>query len=234
MIPKIIHFCWFGKNKYPNYVVNCINSWKKHCPDYEIKLWNEQNYDVNKNQFIAQAYKQKKWAFVSDYARLDIVNQYGGFYLDTDVELVKSLQELESLSCFFAADEGGINTGLGFGSSNSHAILIEMMKEYEQKEFIVNGIIDYSPCTVINTKVFTIRGYSVNKSIQIFDGIHVFPAEYFSPITGSNSSFNITENTIGIHLSSRSWERPVTRIKARLRLLLGIKAVSRLKFFLNK
>lgn len=98
MIPKVINFCWFGHGKYPDIVEKCIDSWKRNCPDYEIKLWNESNYDVRKNQYVQEAYENKKWAFVSDYARLDILYEFGGFYLDTDVELVKSLDELTKLS----------------------------------------------------------------------------------------------------------------------------------------
>ena len=90
-IPRVIHYCWFGNGTLPEKTVKCIESWKQYCPGYEIKQWNEKNYDVNKIPYIMDAYKEKKWAFVADYARLDILWKYGGFYLDTDVELIKSL-----------------------------------------------------------------------------------------------------------------------------------------------
>ena len=93
-IPKKIHYCWFGRNEIPEKTLRCIESWKKYCPDYEIIQWNEDNYDINKIPYMKDAYKEKKWAFVSDYARLDVIYQYGGIYLDTDVELVNSLDDL--------------------------------------------------------------------------------------------------------------------------------------------
>lgn len=120
MIPKIIHYCWFGRGKYPAIVQKCLKSWQTHCPDYEIKLWNEDNYDIFKATYMAEAYQAKKWAFVSDFARLDIIYHNGGIYLDTDVELIKSLDSLLTLGCFVAADETGINTGMGFGASKNH------------------------------------------------------------------------------------------------------------------
>lgn len=229
MIPKIIHFCWFGKNKYPSYVKKCINSWKKYCPEYEIKLWNEENYDVHKNKFVSEAYVNQKWAFVSDYARLDIINSNGGFYLDTDVKLIKSLNFINDIECFFSADESGINTGLGFGSIKKHFIFKEMMKYYESRGFIINGSMDLTPCTIPNSQPFINRGYFPKNEIQIFDGIQILPHEYFSPIVGLKSELNLTKNTIGIHLSSRSWERPTSRFKAALRLFFGIKLVNKIK-----
>ena len=116
MIPKIINYCWFGNSNKPLFVKNCIKSWKFHCPDYQIIEWNEKNYDISKNNFCKEAYKAKKWAFVSDYARLEIIRDNGGFYLDTDVKLIKSLNSLRKLNCFFSSDDLSINTGLGFGS----------------------------------------------------------------------------------------------------------------------
>ena len=94
MIPKVIHYCWFGKNPLPDDAKKCIESWKKYCPDYEIIEWNESNYDITKNKYMESAYKEKKWAFVSDYARVDVIYQYGGIYLDTDVEVKKSFNDL--------------------------------------------------------------------------------------------------------------------------------------------
>ena len=93
MIPKIIHYCWFGHNRKPALIKKCIESWKKFMPDWEIREWNEENYDVYKNQYIRNAYAQKKWAFVVDYARFDILNQFGGIFLDTDVELLRPIPE---------------------------------------------------------------------------------------------------------------------------------------------
>ena len=124
MIPKVIHYCWFGNNPLPFEVKKCIDSWKKICPDYEIKRWDETNFDVYQNDFIKSAYESKAWAFVSDYARLKIVYDEGGIYLDTDVELKKSLDELRKNEGFFAIQQEGhyCATGLGFGAKKENEI----------------------------------------------------------------------------------------------------------------
>ena len=100
MIPKKIHYCWVGGNSKPPLVKKCIQSWKKYCPDYEIIEWNESNYDISKNIYMKQAYEAKKWAFVTDYMRLDIIYEHGGIYLDTDVELIKNIDDLLSNEAF--------------------------------------------------------------------------------------------------------------------------------------
>lgn len=230
MIPKIIHYCWFGKNKYPAIVQKCVASWHKYCPDYEIKLWNEDNYDVKKNMYMIEAYKNKKWAFVSDFARLDIIYKEGGIYLDTDVELVRSLDDLLEEKCFVAGDGMGINTGLGFGAEKEHPVVKEMLDLYEGKHFITAGVPDLTPCTVLNTKPFLQAGYDIAaKQIFRMQGAVVLPPEYFSPIEGIHSELKITPNTHGIHWNSRLWETGLTRLKAKGRLLLGAKLVNKLK-----
>ena len=124
MIPKKIHYCWFGNNPLPESVQRCIESWKKYCPGYEIIEWNEGNYNINKIPFIEKAYKEKKYAFVSDYARLDIIYNEGGIYLDTDVELIKNIDPLLEHSCFLALEScGAVATGLGFGSIKKHSFI---------------------------------------------------------------------------------------------------------------
>ena len=117
MIPKVIHYCWFGHNPLPERYKEWIKSWKRYCPDYEIVEWNESNYDVTKHPYMRAAYDAKKWGFVSDYARLDIIYENGGIYLDTDVELVKNLDELLYQEGFAGVDSSGrLSTGLGFGA----------------------------------------------------------------------------------------------------------------------
>lgn len=134
MIPKKIHYCWFGKNPLPNEVKKCIESWKLFCPDYEIIEWNEENYDVFKIDYMAEAYKAEKYAFVSDYARLDIIYNNGGIYLDTDVELIRPLDDLLHHSCYLGMElPGRVATGLGFGAVKGNNFLYENMKYYEHK-----------------------------------------------------------------------------------------------------
>lgn len=230
MIPKVIHYCWFGGAKYPAVVKKCLNSWKKYCPDYQIKRWDESNYDISKNLYVQQAYQAKKWAFVTDFARLDIVYQEGGIYLDTDVELLRSLDPLLSLEGFVAADEYGINTGVGFGAIKHHPTIQKMLDLYKGKLFVTAGGLDLTPCTQLNTKIFKDQGYVPGKSqITEIDKITIFPSQYFSPIQGATSQLHITPNTYAIHYSSLSWQTGITRLKAQIRMKLGLKIVSKLK-----
>lgn len=235
MIPKVIHYCWFGGAQYPEVVKKCIESWKKYCPDYELKLWNEENYDVNTNDYCREAFLNRKWAFVSDYARLDILYRYGGFYLDTDVELVRSLDDLRELECFVASDGDGINTGLGCGADAYNDIIKAMRDLYQNKSFLVNGKYDTTPCTVLNSKIFLDNGYNPSvTSIEKICGVSVLPYEYFSPIRGTQSELQITVNTHGIHWGSRLWETGWTRIKANIRIKLGIEKVNKIKKMLRR
>lgn len=126
-IPKIIHYCWVGGANKPKSVQYCIDTWKKYCPDYEIIEWNEDNYDFSKNQYMKEAYNSKKWGFVPDYARLDIIYQHGGIYMDTDVEMVASLDSLLEYEGFFGFENTGngqfyVNCGHGFGAVPNHPI----------------------------------------------------------------------------------------------------------------
>lgn len=136
MIPKTIHYCWFGRNPKPELVERCIASWKQYCPDYEIIEWNEDNYDVNSIPYTAEAYAARKWAFVSDYARLKVVYDHGGIYLDTDVLLHNSLDELLQYDCWLASDDVRyINTGIGFGAIKEHHLIGTILSAYTQYSF---------------------------------------------------------------------------------------------------
>ena len=131
MIPKVIHYCWFGGNPKSETIMACIDSWHRYCPDYKIIEWNEDNFDVNILPYIKDAYEDKKWAFVSDYARLFIIYNNGGIYLDTDVLLHRSLDELLQYDCWLASDDVRyINTGLGFGAIYKHPLIGAAMEEY--------------------------------------------------------------------------------------------------------
>ncbi|TNU75055.1 glycosyltransferase family 32 protein, partial [Lactococcus cremoris] len=139
MIPKVIHYCWFGGQPLPESALKCIESWRRFCPDYEIKQWSEKNYDVNKIQYIKEAYQEKKFAFVTDVARLDIIWNEGGIYLDTDVELIKSLDELLYNSLYLGMERAGrVNTGLGFGAEVNHPIVRANLELYTNIPFSGN------------------------------------------------------------------------------------------------
>lgn len=154
MIPKKIHYCWFGGNPKPEIIEKCIASWHHFCPDWEIIEWNEENYDVNAISYMAEAYAAKKWAFVSDVARLDIVAKHGGVYLDTDVELLTPIEELLDSGAFYIFEtERNIATGLGFGAEADHPTVRAMLGYYNGRSFLKKGKPDMTPCPANNTEM---------------------------------------------------------------------------------
>ena len=164
MIPKIIHYCWFGRNPLPEAYLHYIESWKRFCPDYEIREWNEDNFDVHQNQYCSEAYQAGKWAFVSDYARLKIIYDNGGVYLDTDIEMVKPIDDLLVGEGFFGFQSSGqINTGLGFAANKDSQILAYMLKIYDFRSFKIGTKYDMTPCPVINSIALKKFGVKMDK-----------------------------------------------------------------------
>lgn len=208
MIPKIIHYCWFGPNQKPEIVEKCIKSWKKCCPDYEIREWNEQNYDISKAPlYVRQAYEVKKWAFITDYARLEILYNNGGIYLDTDVELLSSLDKFLDYDAFFTFDDDAfIATGLGFGSRPHEEILRELMADYQDIPFLLeDGRYDRTPCPERNTGVFVRHGLKREDTLQKIGNMIFLPSDYFSPLSFHDMVLRKTENTVAIHWYAATW-----------------------------
>ena len=210
MIPKIIHYCWFGGNELPEKVRCCIDSWRRCCPDYEIIQWDESNYDVTKNEYMHQAYLHKKWAFVSDFARLDIIFREGGIYLDTDVETVRSFDHLLNAEAFFGFEKitGAFwaNTGLGFGAEKGAEILQMLLKQYEGRQFVSsNGNLDMTPCPIINKEVFSAFGVRLDNSLQTVKNVLFLPTEYLGAYDYDTNEINRTENTVSIHYYAKTW-----------------------------
>lgn len=204
-IPKKIHYFWFGKNPIPPLEQKCIESWNRNCPDYEIILWNEDNYDVTKNLYMKQAYEAKKWGFVPDYARLDIIYRYGGIYLDTDVEVLKSFDSLLKLKGFAGFESKElVALGLGFGAKAGNSIL-KILRDYYNKVLFrrKDGSYDLTASPFIQTKVLQEYGLKLDNQIQALKGLTILPAECFSP--DNNLIPHITENTFSIHHFSGSW-----------------------------
>lgn len=183
IIPKIIHYCWFGGNEKPAVVKKCIESWKKVCPNWEIREWNEENFDVNVVPYMKEAYDVKKWAFVSDIARLLVIYQYGGVYLDTDVELLESIDVWTEKDAFFIFESNrNIASGLGFGAEKGHKAIKAMLNYYEGKHFIINGKAKLIPCPAGNTNalVSEYKNFERNGLTQYFDGIQVLSYSDYS------------------------------------------------------
>ena len=205
-IPKKIHYCWFGKTQMPLQFQRNIMTWKEKCPEYEIIRWDESNYDVTKNKYMSQAYTMKKWGFVPDYARLDIINTYGGIYLDTDVELLKPLDELRKvkLYCGFE-DEKHINFGLGFGAQANNAILQEMIEMYEKMDFINSkGMMNLTASPVYQTQVMEKHGLIRNGHTQKKESFLALSPEYLSPINAVGVG-TPTPYTYSIHQYAATW-----------------------------
>lgn len=221
MIPKIIHYCWFGGGELPAEDKKRIERWHQLCPDYEIRRWDESSYDVTKNQYMYEAYKSKKWGFVSDFARVDIIYQNGGIYLDTDVELLKRPDDLLKYNGFFGFEsEDGINLGQGFGAEKRNPLLKEMLDFYENKKFIVDGKMDLTPSPKFTTEIMQQNGFSLSNKKQEINHNVLFPTEYFCPRNLITGELKITSNTISIHCFSGSWLKEYQRRDTQLKFKL--------------
>lgn len=205
LIPKIIHYCWFGKKEIPEQYKIWIKSWKKYCPDYEVIEWNENNYDYTKNQYTYEAYKSGKWSFVSDYARLDIIYNNGGIYLDTDVELVKNLDELLFQKGFMGLqDDYKCATGLGFGAIKYHPLIKSLMDDYKNRKFKKDdGQFDLTICPDIQTTTLVKMGMKKENKYQIIKDMTILPAPILGGYIGSD--LMVDDFVFAIHHFAGSW-----------------------------
>lgn len=228
-IPKIIHYCWVGNKEKPQSVLECIASWKKFCPDYEIREWNESNYDFHKNAYMSQAYEAKKWGFVPDYARLDIIYEYGGIYLDTDVEMIRNFDKLLNQEAFFGFEETGngseyfVNCGQGFGAVPHHEIIKKARDLYDKLVF-ENSDGSFNMVASPQYTTQTLRQFGlvqVNKKQQL-DGVTIYTSDIFCPKNFSTGEIKITANTVSIHHFTASWLDE--KIKEELRYQQTMKA----------
>jgi mannosyltransferase OCH1-like enzyme len=226
MIPKIIHYCWFGGNPLPELAQKCIASWKKHCIDYEIREWNEKNFNLKSNPYIQEAYSAKKWAFITDYVRLWVIFNYGGIYMDTDVEVLKSLDKFLVHPAFSGFESNNtLPTGIMGGEAGNvwYKILLDY---YTDRHFILSdGSYDMTTNVTSITKI-TKERYKVqlNNSYQILDNEVIFyPSNYFCPKDFRTSLINITDNTYCIHHFAGSWKPRTEKIKLLIQRLLGQK-----------
>lgn len=203
LIPRKIHYCWFGGKPLPLDYQKYIESWKELCPEYEIVRWDESNYDVKQNAYIREAYEKGLWAYVSDYARLDIIYRYGGIYLDTDVELVKSLDELLYQSGFIGFEDNyHVNTGLGFGAEKGLDIIGELRDEYYSLKLDAKHLIT---CPVIQTNHLVNKGLIPNGEYQTVDKLTILPVKVLCGMNYISKKTNLTKDTIAIHHFAGSW-----------------------------
>lgn len=204
MIPKIIHCCWFGRGEKTLMMQKCIKSWKKYCPDYEIIEWNEDNFDINSTLWTKQAYDAKKYAFVSDYVRLFALQKYGGVYMDTDQELIKSLDPFLVNDMFLGFKDSEVNSGL-IGASSESKMLGECLQYYHGREFDVDGKYDQTPNTKWITEIFISHGLKIRDEHQKIKDAAVYPRTYFCPTTCDAIHKSFSSSTVAIHHWAMSW-----------------------------
>lgn len=206
MIPKKIHYCWFGKNPLPEMARKCIDSWKKYCPDYEIIEWNEDNFDLQYNDYVKEAYAAKKWAFVTDVVRLYALVTEGGIYMDTDVEVLKPLDDFLTLKAFSGFESiDRIPTGI-MAAEKEHPLFKELLLDYENAHFINDdGTYNHTTNVTRITNTCLKYGLLLNNTKQTVNEFALFPNDYFCPKNCETLETILTENTYTIHHFDGSW-----------------------------
>lgn len=206
MIPKIIHYCWFGRGKMLSNSAKCIESWGKHLPDYNLRLWNEDSFDINCLPYVQEAYLLRKYAFVTDYVRLYALNRFGGVYMDTDVEILKSIDDLLLLPGFAGFEsQNEVQTAI-LGCEKNNEWVKEQMSWYEGKHFLrEDGTPDFTSNVEIISGIMAANGFALNNTYQVYKNcMHIFPKDFFCPKSRSGK-INITPNTYCIHHFAGTW-----------------------------
>ena len=235
MIPKIIHYCWFGRGPLPELAQKCIASWKKYLPDYEIKEWNEDNFDVNIIPYTAEAYAEKKYAFVSDYARFWVLYKYGGIYFDTDVEVIRPLDDIIAKGNFMGCetdagkagrDAASVAPGLGLGVNPDLGLVKKMLDYYDGQHFVHEAVMRNQITVVhIATKVLRDNGLRNVPGIQQVGDVWIYPSEYFCPINVTTGRIHVEKNTRTIHHYAGTWVDKKFSLKEFVKKLLPEKLV---------
>ena len=217
MIPKIIHYCWFGGKDLPPLAKKCIASWEKFCPDWQIIRWDETNFDVSAHPYTAFCHKNGRWAFLSDYVRLKVVVEHGGVYLDTDVELVAGLNDLRHDEAFFGFEnESYVNSGQGFGAVARQKTVLAMLDAYDALVPDGAGAYELRACPQYNTRALVALGLVLDGREQIVAGARILPADWLNPYDCATGTLNRTENTLAIHWYGQSWISPLERLRTRI------------------
>lgn len=220
-IPRIIHYCWFGEKEKPVIVKRCIDSWKKNLSEYEIKEWNEDNFEVNCNSYVREAYESGKFAFVSDYVRVYALYKFGGIYLDTDVEVFKPFDDMLHQDSFWGFEQENYIATSTIGAAKGNKLIRIFLDSYKEKNFIKeDGSYDDLTNVVIVTEILKDIGLIANGEYQEIKGIGCFyPQTYFSPYDYINCRKFITENTYTMHHFYKSWLPPEARLKSCIKII---------------
>lgn len=239
-IPRIIHYCWFGGKEKPKIVKKCIDSWKRRLNQYEIKEWNESNFDIESNDFVRQAYKEGKFAFVSDYVRVMALYNYGGIYLDTDVEVFKKFDDLLNNDSFWGFEEKNFVATSTIGACKGNKLIGIFLKSYEGKSFSMNSEGENTMTNVYEiTKIMKGIGVNMDGKYQKIKGIAtIYPQEYFSPYDYINCYSKATNSTYAMHHFYKSWlpfrERAKSNIKKVVANLIGGKNIAKFRNVVKK
>lgn len=226
MIPKKIHYCWFGRGQMPEPAVNCINSWKKYLPDYELVLWNEDTFDINCNQYVKEAYESKEYAFVTDYVRLYALYHHGGIYMDTDVEVLKSLNEFLEHRAFTGCENDQMCVTGTMAAEKGHRWIEDLLNDYNDKKFILpDGSFDKKTNTQMITELTIDKyGWKPKDEHQVLkEELNIYPFEVFCAKDWATGKIRISENTHTIHHFSGSWHTKTDKLKIRVQNIIGPK-----------
>lgn len=222
MIPKIIHYCWFGKKEKPDKIKKCINSWKEKCPDYFFIEWNEENFDLEAFDYCIEAYSEKKYAFVSDVARAKALYEMGGIYLDTDVTVLKSFDEILNNKVVLGFEEGNYIATSFMAAAPKQKLFKDFVEHYENLHFLnSDGTYNAGTNVVQLTKMLLSRGLKRENRYQLLEeSISVYPKEFFSPYDYINCVYEITDKSICVHHFFVSWMSWRSRAKKRIKSIL--------------
>ena len=234
-IPKIIHYCWFGGKEKPSIVNKCIYSWQEKLSDYEFREWNENTFDINNNSFVKEAYEKGKYAFVSDYVRVYALYNYGGIYLDTDVEVRKSFNDLLNNDSIWGFEEKNFIATSTIGACKGNKLIKQFLDSYDGKRFVKeDGTIDTLTNVAVVSNLVKLLGVKLDGSYQKIEGVATFyPQEYFSPYDYINCYMKDGKNTYAVHHYYKSWLPVSTRIKTSIKksmaFIIGGKNIAKIR-----
>ena len=240
MIPKVIHYCWFGGKPLPDSALKCLESWKRYFPDWQIVQWDESNFDVRVVPYVSEAYDAGKYAFVSDYARFFVLHQYGGVYFDTDVEAVAGLDDILAEGAYMGMERTmsgvlAVNPGLGFACPPGMPLLSQLLEQYSRIHFRRDdGSLDTTTIVKYTTDALCRYGYRPENVLQKAAGFNIYPVDYFCPLDYATGRLNQTANTRTIHRYAATWHTPKDKWIRFKRLFFTEKQIRCISAFLDR